>query len=69
MSLLRFDVSHTEKLPRWHCSHWPQKIVNGTTMPVAHLEGALASGPTSTTSPMNSWPMMSPFFMPGMKPS
>src|SRR5690606_17778641 len=30
---------------------------------------AMFSLPTSTTSPMNSWPMMSPDFMPGMKPS
>ena len=29
----------------------------------------LLSLPTSTTSPMNSWPMMSPDRMPGMKPS
>jgi hypothetical protein len=37
--------------------------------PVADLELARFSRPTSTTSPMNSWPMMSPDFMPGMKPS
>ena len=27
------------------------------------------SGPTSTTSPMNSWPTMSPDFMPSIMPS
>ena len=33
---------------------------------VADLQACLLSGPTSTTSPMNSWPMTSPFSMPGM---
>ena len=61
--------SQTEKLPRLHCSHSPQMIVKGIDHAVADLELVLASEPTSTTSPMVSWPMMSPDFMPGMKPS
>jgi hypothetical protein len=30
------------------------------------FKACLLSDPTSTTSPMNSWPMTSPFSMPGM---
>jgi hypothetical protein len=33
---------------------------------VANLELAIDAFPTSTTSPMVSWPMMSPFFIPGI---
>ncbi len=65
-ALLRFERSHTEKLPRRHCSHWPQVMVNGTTIRSPTLS-ALLSLPTSTTSPMASWPSTSPDFMPGMK--
>ena len=67
-SLLRLLRSQTEKLPRRHCSHSPQQMVNGTTTRSPTFS-ALFSEPTSTTSPMNSWPMMSPDSMPGMKPS
>src|SRR5215207_5195524 len=46
----------------------PQEIVNGTTTrsPIFSL---VFADPTSTTSPMNSWPSTSPDFMVGMKPS
>ena len=64
-----FERSQTEKLPRLHWSHSPQKIVNGITTRSPTLSDFLACGPTSTTSPMNSWPTMSPDCMPGMKPS
>ena len=62
-SLLRLVRSQTEKLPRWHCSHSPQMMVKGTTTRSPDLQFLVAE-PTSTTSPMNSWPMMSPDFMP-----
>ena len=65
-ALLRLVRSQTEELPRRHCGHWPQVIVNGTTIRSPTFSAAL-SFPTATTSPMVSWPMMSPAFMPGMK--
>ena len=46
----------------------PQAIGNGHDHPVADLEVLHARGPTSTTSPMNSWPRMSPDSIVGMKP-
>ena len=47
----------------------PQAMLKGTTIlsPTFSLEAAVV--PTSTTSPMNSWPRMSPECMPGMYPS
>ena len=53
----------------WHWSHSPQMIVNGTTMRSPTFSLPLASGPTSTTSPIGSWPITSPRTMSGMKPS
>src|SRR6185312_11857454 len=48
----------------------PQAMVNGTTTrsPTFSFSG-LIPPPTSTTSPMNSWPRMSPCSMVGIKPS
>jgi hypothetical protein len=44
---------------------FPHAIGNGTTTrsPTLMFE---TSRPVSTTSPMNSWPRMSPFFIVGM---
>ena len=56
-----------EQCRRGNWSHSPQQIVNGTTTR-SPIFSFLLSAPTSTTSPMNSWPMMSPDFMPGRKP-
>jgi hypothetical protein len=42
-------------------------LVKGITTRSPTLSDFLADGPTSTTSPMVSWPMTSPDFMPGMK--
>ena len=43
VSLLRLVRSQTEKLPRRHCSHSPQKIVNGTTTRSPILSCAFAA--------------------------
>ena len=66
-ALLRLVRSQTEKFPRRHWSHSPQMIVNGITTRSPTVSLLFAAGPTSTTSPMVSWPMMSPDFMVGMK--
>ena len=42
-------------------------LVKGTTTRCPFCKVLL--GPVSTTSPMNSWPRMSPDFMPGITPS
>ena len=67
---MRLVVWQTEKLPFRHCSHSPQVMVNGiTTRSPTFRPRALASGPTSTTSPMGSWPMTSPAHIVGTSPS
>src|SRR4051812_7183547 len=68
MPAFGFEFSHRENCPCAHCQHAPHAIGNGTTTrsPARRFR---TSGPTSTTSPMNSWPTMSPFFMVGTKPS
>src|SRR5438045_6078349 len=50
--------------------HAPQPIGNGTTTrsPTFTFEVS-TSGPTSSTMPIGSWPMMSPGFMNGTNPS
>ena len=49
-----------------HAAHAPHAIGNGTTTrsPTRSLPESTPS-PTSTTSPMNSWPMTSPFCIVG----
>ncbi len=60
--------SQTEYMPCSQARQLPQAIGKGTTTrsPTRRFD---TSGPTSTTSPMNSWPRMSPLSMVGMKPS
>ena len=65
--LLRFVLSQTEKLPRLHCSHSPQMIVNGTTTRSPFRKLPFMPEPTSTTSPIISWPIMSPGSIAGMR--
>ena len=50
--------------PCWQNQHWPQLIVNGTTTrsPILRL---VTSEPSSMTSPMFSWPRMSPLSIVG----
>ena len=62
------DRSQPEKKPFLQKKHWPQEIVNGTTTRSPTLS-LLFSAPTSTTSPMVSWPSTSPFSIDGMTPS
>ena len=61
---LGLEFSHSEYRPAAQALQSPQAIGNGTTTrsptEVRHAR------PTSTTSPMNSWPRMSPFSMVGM---
>ena len=63
----RQEFSHSEYCSRSQKKQWPQAMGNGTTTrsPTVSLR---TSEPTSTTSPMNSWPRMSPGSMNGMKP-
>jgi len=57
--------SHTENRPRSQFRQLPHEMVNGTTTRSPAFR-FLTAGPTSITSPMNSWPRMSPLRMPGM---
>jgi hypothetical protein len=57
-------LSQSEKSWFRQNQHWPQTMNEGTTTRSPTLT-FLTSGPVSTTSPMNSWPMMSPGFMVG----
>jgi hypothetical protein len=65
---LGFEFSHNEYRPRWQLRQAPQAIGKGTTTLSPTDSLCAAPGPTSTTSPMNSWPRMSPFSMVGTKP-
>src|SRR3954469_4890022 len=59
--------SQPEKNPFLQKKHSPQEIVKGTTTRSPTLS-LLFSEPTSTTSPMVSWPRTSPFSIVGMTP-
>ena len=58
------ELSQAENCCFSQKKHLPQAITNGTTTrsPVFSVE----PGPVSSTTPMNSWPRMSPLCMPGM---
>jgi hypothetical protein len=62
---LGLEFSHSEYRPATQELQAPQAIGNGTTTrsPDTRL---VTPAPTSTTSPMNSWPRMSPLSMVGM---
>ena len=62
---LGLAFSHTENKPRAQAPQSPQAIGNGTTTR-SPTRRVATSGPTSTTSPMNSWPSTSPSRMVGM---
>ena len=62
-----FEFSHSENMPSRQKKQFPQEIGNGTTTRSPTFK-FFTSGPTSTTSPMNSCPTMSPFCMLGIKP-
>ena len=65
---LGFDRSQPEKKPFLQKKHSPQEIVNGTTT-LSPTLSFLLSAPTSTTSPIVSWPRTSPFSIDGITPS
>src|SRR3954471_23454057 len=62
-----FVFSQSENICRWQKKQLPHDIGNETTTRSPTFR-FLTSGPTSTISPMNSWPSMSPFSIVGMKP-
>ncbi len=68
ISALRLDLSHSENICFWQNQHSPHEIVNGTTTRSPFFR-FLTSLPTSTTSPIGSWPTMSPGSIVGMKSS
>src|SRR3954447_22491240 len=61
------EFSHSENAWAWQARQLPHAIGKGTTTrsPTDRFGTPL---PTSTTSPMNSWPRMSPFSIDGTKP-
>src|SRR5690242_15893529 len=65
--LFGFVFSQTEYNSFLQASHTPQAIGNGTTTRSPTFK-FLTSRPTSTTSPMNSWPSTSPDSMVGTNP-
>jgi hypothetical protein len=53
--------SQTEYSPARQAAHAPQAMGNGTTTrSPTRSRSRSTSGPTSATSPMNSWPITSP---------
>ena len=60
-----FELSQADQSSRLQKKQLPHPIVNGTTTR-SPLFKLITAGPTSTTSPMNSWPRMSPFIIVGM---
>src|SRR4051812_26236465 len=60
--------SQTENNPCRQEKQVPQAIGNGTTTRSPTFKLPLSPRPVSTTSPINSWPRMSPFSMVGTKP-
>ena len=60
-----FELSQSDHSSSLQKKQRPHAIVNGTTTrsPTRRL---VLPRPTSTTSPMNSWPRMSPFCIVGM---
>src|SRR5918997_3428752 len=66
MGALGFEFSHSENICFSQKKQLPHEIGNETTTrsPVFNF---LTSGPQSITSPMNSWPRISPFSIVGTK--
>jgi hypothetical protein len=64
---LVFVLSQSEYSSWRQYQHAPQEMKEDTTT-LSPTWWRVTPGPTSTTSPMNSWPMTSPFSMVGMYP-
>src|SRR4051794_35844182 len=60
-----FELSQQENNPFLQKKHSPQLIVNGTTT-LSPTFKLLTAEPTSTTSPIGSWPSTSPFSIVGI---
>ena len=67
MPAFGLEFSQSENIAFWQKKQLPQAIGNGTTTRSPRLR-LITAAPSSTTSPMNSWPRMSPFTIPGTKP-
>src|SRR5918994_5144549 len=65
---LGLEFSQSENISAWHAAQTPHEIGKGTTTRSPTLR-LCTSRPVSTTSPMNSWPRMSPFSTVGIYPS
>ena len=52
-------VAHWVGNRRWHHSQWPQETEKGT-ITRSPARTVLTAAPASSTTPMNSWPMMAP---------
>lgn len=67
---LGLELSQQLNSPRLQKKQFPHEMGNGTTTrsPTRSRSRGMPE-PTSTTSPMNSWPRMSPFRIVGMNPS
>jgi hypothetical protein len=61
-------VSHCVWKPRSHMKQCPHEIWNGMTTR-SPGERSVTSGPTSSTTPIGSWPRMSPSSMNGSRTS
>src|ERR1051326_2053056 len=61
------EWSHSEYICFWQKKQFPHEIGNPTTTRSPERR-FFTSGPTSTTSPMNSCPKISPFSIVGIKP-
>src|SRR6185503_14465557 len=65
-----FELSHSDHRFSWHGSQFPHAMVNGTTTRSPTFNFAESTpGPVCMTSPMNSWPRMSPCARVGTIPS
>ena len=62
-----FELSQSEVRPSRQYRQRPQAMANGTTTRSPGFR-VVTPAPTSTTSPMNSWPSTSPDCMVGMTP-
>src|SRR4051794_15563044 len=63
---LGLEFSHNENIVRWQKKHFPQEMLKGTITRSPTLS-FFTLLPTSTTSPMNSWPRTSPCCIEGTK--
>ncbi len=61
------ELSHSDQRSRWQYQQFPHEMSNGTTTR-SPLRRLVTPRPTSSTIPMNSCPITSPFFIDGTLP-